>query len=294
MKLLLEDILFEEIDNILYEAFPPIFLELNNTQKSNIIHQFNIGPNSTQKRILMKDINNERYEKGLIIITNQDYIPKLWIANGRFGNIEDAYKYGSNGKIPKNTIDDFERRNNIAFYITPDAENAKVQDIRTERGNINGLEDREQIKKIKDRIIKYIELKRIEFKKELSKSTKKKIKVVMDEWKKKVNDFDINSAKRIKFSGPLHGKGFDAKKDAEDIQMLMNQTKDNLVLKLTIPTQFNEINNYFNKKIEEFEDYLYSFENSLKYGSSKDILDDLNNGSIPRLTRFMKSIKGEE
>lgn len=117
---ILEEQLLNEIDEILYESYPPIFLELEKRYKDDISKLFYIGPNSKQKKITREEAIKVPYSNGLIVVVDENYKPKFAMVGAKIIKVGNFYWYGALNR--KKVLDKY---SNI-FYISPDKESLET------------------------------------------------------------------------------------------------------------------------------------------------------------------------
>lgn len=304
MKQTQEKILLEEIDEILYESYPPIFLELRKDIRNSLSNQFYIGPNSKQVKIDSKDIYDKKYSDGIIIITDKSYKPLHWIAGGRNNGIESTYRLGSKDKLNNLKSEDYN-----FFYITPDFTTVQTTDSRTERGEFSkseknkylrskersniSFETKETEAQINRRLIKYVDNKTKEIKKLIADELRKDLKNYTNKIKEDIDTFNDKIGIIIKKSGPQHGKNATTK---EEYDKLVQAEKDKILKKDSL-IKISQINMNINTFVETYNLLLQKFnkytlqerdiKRKIEYFTSAD-------GYIYQVKKLISSIKREK
>jgi hypothetical protein len=290
VKLLDEDILLEEIDAILYESYPSVFLELSSSDRSRVSKYLHIGPNSKQKHIPVEDMFNVEYKDKVVIMTTKDYHPIEWFYNGKhgeFGNFEYPNTFTTEGNARRLTI--FKRENNVAFVITPDESTKFNQGIRKERGNDLLFANREALKNIKGRIDKYILIKHKQFSDIMSKIALDRINAITAEWKKNVENFNVNDIEYIRKSGPRHGKAFDKDKDNTKYNKIKQDYADSLAKDLGVPEDLEKLELFIKTKIKEYSNGVYDLTGILQHTEPSELSYALRDKSS-KLNKLIKSL----
>ncbi len=161
------------MDEILLEAFPPIFLELPHSVKKIISKTFTVGPDSKQSEIKKIDATKSPYSKGLLITTDSDFNPMGYIIGANIGNMPD------NDETYENRADMLNKANHI-YYISPDEKTFGTLGKREERGPIDPTKFRElETKRMFDKHIKTYMEKKIDELEKIALKVKKKIESIL-------------------------------------------------------------------------------------------------------------------
>jgi hypothetical protein len=137
MKVLLEESLLNELDVLLLEDYPSMFLQLKKPSRDFISKRYAVGPNSKQEKIDKSQIKD--HPKELILVTDDEYSPVGMIL-GSYGILFKT----SGGDYAKSLEDEEDSENNNRdrlvklgkyFYrITSDPEGWKEIQRREQRG----------------------------------------------------------------------------------------------------------------------------------------------------------------
>lgn len=268
MNNILEETLLNDLDMILLEEYPPIFMQLNKKVRDIISNTFAVGPNSRQMDIDRADVR--KYGDGLIIATDEDFTPI-------------GYMIGSNvGMLPTSPhdINDIDSRPKMLkmskhlFYITPDEKGWEKIQGREKRGAIDKPEY-ENITRPTPSGNREVNVKR-----EIPKGYK-------EEFNKRIEKYVTNKLETYKNTLDLIKK---------NIAKELEKTKKAYLYKVKKSENFDEVESYsYNKKISTIVKYIKSFDESL-YNFKKEyknIDKDELNRRITTLGKKYEDLKKE-